>query len=447
MDARFLIHNSHLEGLDQFLAHDPQIRRLKHLPYVYHSDLLGEFPMTTPGIYTLTGGRQVGKTTLLKQWMVKLIESGVSPRDIVFFTGEIIDDQHVLIRLLQDFFNQTADNQLKFVLIDEVTYISAWEKAIKYLADAGLFSNVVVMLTGSDAVLIQEARMTFPGRRGSASKVNFHLHPLSFREFVILEKKTNDINQLMSEELYALFNLYLQHGGYLTAINDLAQNGFITPSTLITYSDWIRGDCFKRGKQEKYLKEIINAIIKHYGSQVSWNALASSLSIDHPMTVSDYIELLASMDAAFIQHALMEDKLVGAPKKAKKIMFNDPFIYHAMRHWVNPVTDPYKDQILPLLNDPAAIAKVIEAVFVTHYQRYYPTYYIKAEGEVDIAYIREEKFWPVELKWTSQLRAKDLKQIGKYKNGLILTKQFTEGQINGVQAVPALIQLLQLGLM
>jgi len=32
---------------------------------------------------------------------------------------------------------------------------------------------------------------------------------------------------------------------------------------------------------------------------------------------------------------------------------------------------------------------------ISHYARFYPTYYIKAEGEVDIAYISKGRFWPL----------------------------------------------------
>jgi hypothetical protein len=35
------------------------------------------------------------------------------------------------------------------------------------------------------------------------------------------------------------------------------------------------------------------------------------------------------MDAVFIQPALVEDKLTAAPKKARKLMFTDPFIFHS----------------------------------------------------------------------------------------------------------------------
>ncbi|MEK6731538.1 MAG: ATP-binding protein [Pseudomonadota bacterium] len=436
MDTRFLVHNLHLEGTDIFLAQDPQLRKLKSQVYIYTSSLLNEFPFKTAGIYTLTGGRQVGKTTLLKQWMARLLAEGVHANRIAFFSGELIDDAHGLLRLIQQQLSETDSLHMRYLIVDEVTYIIAWEKAIKYAADAGLLENTILMLTGSDTVVIQEARMSFPGRRGLAAKTNFHLHPLSFREFIQLKTNVLNVQSISTGTLFDEFNNYLQHGGYLTAINDIAKQGIIHEATLITYSDWIRGDLLKHGKQEHYLREIVHAIIKRYSTQVSWNALAKDLSIEHPKTVSDYVELLASMDAVFIQNALLEDKLIQAPKKAKKIMFSDPFIYHAMRYWLSPVEHPYQEQILPMVTQSDSCGKLVESTIVTHYARYYPTYYIKAEGEVDIAYVRNKKFWPVEIKWTNQIRSKDLKQVMKYNNSIILTKSHQAGEINKVPTIP-----------
>ena len=73
-----------------------------------------------------------------------------------------------------------------------------------------------------------------------------------------------------------------------------------------------------------YLREVLTAIGARLGSQVSWNALARDLSIDHPATVADYVDLLERMDAVLVQKALREDRLTGAPKKAKKLGFTGP---------------------------------------------------------------------------------------------------------------------------
>lgn len=113
--------------------------------------------------------------------------------------------------------------------------------------------------------------------------MDFHLYPLNFLETVKLKKRfaSDEVERLMNPEieptasaldiLYKEFELYLIHGGFLTAINDIARHNRITPSTFATYSDWIRGDVLKRGRQEHYLREILGAIIKRYGTRCMAN--------------------------------------------------------------------------------------------------------------------------------------------------------------------------------
>ena len=435
----FDIHNSHLEG--RFSDLDPHLRRLRNQPLVYRFPLIDRLPHNQPGIYTIGGGRQIGKTTLLKQWMAERLLAGTDPNHIRFLTGELIDDHHTLVRLVSTLCEEMPLQGIRYILLDEVTYIADWDKGIKYLADAGLLEDVVLIATGSDMVVIQEARMRFPGRRGQAATVDFHLQPLSFAESLRLKRGLSieefkklayaDLSQQNETEqmLREAFMAYLIHGGFLTAINDMALHGQILPATFATYSDWIRGDILKRGKQEHYLREVLQAIVRCYGTQTTWNALARDLSIDHPTTVSDYAALLVSMDVVFIQKALREDKLTGAPKKARKIAFCDPFIFHAVQSWLHTTQHPFSEQVRPALENPERTGQLVEACTAAHYGRHYPTYYIKSEGEVDIAYIKDDRFWPVEIKWTGQLRPKTLKQIGKYTNGCILAQQSRPSKI------------------
>ncbi len=454
MDPRFYFNNRHLEDPARFAELDPQLKRLSQQFYTYYSPLLQQLPVDTPGIYTLSGGRQIGKTTLLKQWMLKLLKEGKLPEALAFFSGELIEDHHALLNLLQDQLATMPTHGYRYLILDEVTYIRDWDKAIKYAADVGLFDDVIVILTGSDLALIKEAMMRLPGRRGKAAKVNFHAYPLSFRETVILKQQGSPaLEQCLTPAnpteaavtmLFAEFNHYLQHGGYLTAINDLALQHKILDATLTIYSDWIRGDMLRRGKQLHYLQEIIASIIKRYTSQITWNALAKDLSIDHPATVADYIAQLELIDAVFVQSALLEDKLAPAPKKARKILFTDPFIFHAMRSWIAPVKNAYEQQILTALNDPVLCAQLVESCAITQYRHYYPTYYLKAEGEVDIAYVKQGRFWPIEIKWTQQLRAKDLKQVLKYPNSRIFTKSKQNGILQTIPTEPLPLALFNL---
>lgn len=429
MDTLQLSHNSHLSNNLDFSKSDPHLRKMSEQKIQYRPLLLDELPRKDAGIYLLTGGRQVGKTTTLKLWMQELLFQGWSAKNLIFLTGEIIDNHHQLIQAINDVlennFNKAA---LSILIIDEITYIKDWDKGIKFLADLGAFSKVILILTGSDLKILKDAPTTFPGRRGKALE-DFRLWPLSFRETLIAKKiiPTNnfDIENVKDRELEKAFAEYLQHGGYLVAINDWVKSGKIAPQTYKTYSDWILGDFLKRNKSEVHIKEILSALIKRYGSTISWNNLVKDSSLDHPSTISNYVELLISLEAAFMLSALKEDKLQASPKKPKKIFFLDPFIYHSVYSMLNSSAQQDRQ-----ISDPEVLSLIVEGVAAAHYFRKYQTYYIKAEREVDIAYIQNKKFFPVEIKWTNQTRPEDLKQVLKYPNGLILGKNFGESQID-----------------
>ncbi|OGT49864.1 MAG: ATPase [Gammaproteobacteria bacterium RIFCSPHIGHO2_12_FULL_41_15] len=447
------VHNAHWESPEAFSILDPQLRKLAKDPYQYASPMLSELPIDIPGIYIIGGGRQVGKSTLLKLWMKKLLDKGINPKCILYLTGELIDDHHQLVKLISQHLAEMPDAHMHYILLDEITYVTSWDKGVKYLSDAGLLDSTELVLTGSDLVIMQQARMTFPGRRGIADLADFHLYPISFYEWVKLQGSLSGVDEMIEkgepshqqcQQLMDLFYQYLAHGGYLAAINDIAKYDKILPATLRTYAEWVKGDVLKRHKQEHYLEEIIKALLTRYGSQLTWNALAQALSIEHPQTVADYIELLQSMDAVFIQHALLEDKLVAAPKKAKKILFTDPFIYHAIQFWITKTENPYQEQIIKSIEDPEIVSLLVETTVVNHFRRYYPTYFIKAAGEVDIAYIKDDQFWPIEIKWTTQFRSKDLKQIVKYQNAEIWGKTLSEKQVEGVPIYCLPWMLLQL---
>jgi uncharacterized protein len=457
MDIRFAAHNTHLGDPKSFADLDPHLRQIQKQPLIHRSCLLDELPSESSGIFTITGGRQIGKTTLLKQLMQDLLKRKIRPNRVAYFTGELIDDHHSLVRLLTDHLESNISRSLAYVIVDEITYVRDWDKGVKFLADSGLLDKVQLILTGSDSVVIQEARKRLPGRRGKESKVDFHMYPLAFSEVVRLKNrfKNNEMKILRDsrkepgdqilDRLYEQFDQFLVHGGFLTAINDIERAGEIAPATFHIYSDWIIGDVLKRGKQESYLREVLGAVMKRLGSQTSWTNLAKDLSVDHQMTVANYITLLASMDAVFVQEAIIEDKLVKAPKKAKKICFTDPFIHHAIMNWLKPVKNPYREYARKSVSERVKSAHLAESCAVSHVRRHHPTFYIKADGEVDIAYVSAEQFFPIEIKWSAQIRPKDIKQAAKYSNSIIWSRRPRYGKISGVNIEPLPLGLFRFG--
>ena len=119
MDPRFAVHNRHQDGIDIFLKFDPYLQILKTQPFVYRFPLLDQLP-SEPGIYSLTGGRQIGKSMVLKQRIADLVASGVKPNCIAYFTGELIDDHHALVRHLSGFVEGNKDADRVYIMLDDI---------------------------------------------------------------------------------------------------------------------------------------------------------------------------------------------------------------------------------------------------------------------------------------------------------------------------------------
>jgi uncharacterized protein len=440
------IHNFFREDPTRFYNDDPHLRRAALQPFQYVSPLIETPEFLMPGIFMLTGGRQVGKTTLLKQWMAKMLrEQKKSPADVAFLTGELIrDDTELRHDIMKQLDGKSAPQT---IIIDEVNYVKDWDKAIKFLADAGALEAVTLILTGSDSAILRDAMKRFAGRRGKANRVDFTFYPLGFAETV--ELKAPDLKDVIEAcrqsgcahipleytfhilRLEELFEGYLMHGGYLTAISDWIRLGRVEPATCRTYAEWLRGDILKHNKQEKYLFEILRGIMHSYATQVSWVSLSKSLSIEHHKTISDYISILEDMHAVRVQEALAEHKLSASPKKAKKLHYEDPFIYHTVANML----ELNVGNIRPLLAETAAVVHVA--------RRHNKTFYIKGDkGEVDIAYVEGNRFYPIEVKWTRQIRQEELKQVMRYRNGLILGRQREPSSISGIPCIPLIHYLL-----
>ena len=316
-----------------------------------------------------------------------------------------------------------------------------------------------VILTGSDSRIIQTSMKRFAGRRGMSEQVDFNFFPLSFKEFVCLKDKSligfcdKIIKMPLTEEnagyerthkkLNTYFFEYLLHGGYLPAITNYELNKTISQGIINTYIQWIIGDILKCNKSENYLFEILRGIKETYNTQVSWNSLGKRLSIEHHKTVADYCYLLESAHVLHIQEALIEHKLIGAPKKNRKIYFRDPFIDHSVTNYLGSKASFINIEKNMAKNEFAS--PFVEAVVVSHCKRWTPTYYIKgAKGEIDVALVQDKKICPIEVKWTKQIRSVDIKQIQHYKEGIILTPDSKKRVLGNNHIIPLIRFLIHI---
>lgn len=412
------------QPLSDFSRNDPHLVKLAKLKLKHPLDWWRAINLDEAGIYILTGGRQVGKSTSCKLLIEDCLKKKRLPASHIFYLPcDQIFDAKELSEILTSFLKDIINDPF-LIIIDEVTFVNNWDRVIKAHADSGFFQNGVCLLTGSDSVILKEAAMRFPGRRGQADQVDYHLYPLTFCEYVTLREKNKRVD---NKKLGVLFNDYLQCGGYLRAINDLEMLGEVSESTYKTYEQWVRGDFLKQGKNEQYLIEVLSALFSIGVSSVSYTTLSNKMGLMKKDTLIDYTRLLERMDVLFSLQAFDQNKKVGFPRKDRKFHFVDPFIYRTIMHWLareGKNTDEINESVM------------VEAVVASHCQRFYRTFYFKGQGEVDVIWIKNKVVCAAEVKWANQIRPNDLKAIKQFSNGLILGKQNVQGHIDEVALVP-----------
>ncbi len=425
----FASHNLFLKNLDEFCAEDPHLATLKDLKFVHPLDWWRAIHWDIPGIYILTGGRQIGKSTSCKLLIKHLLEKKLfQPKHIFYLPCDQVDDYHHLFRIIELFVEGLIQGEKFVIIVDEVTFVKEWDRAIKALADEGIFRNAFCLLTGSDSVILKEAASRFPGRRGNADVIDFCLHPLNFSDFV---KLTNppllEIPEKNVSGLFDSFEIYQNCGGYLRAINDIYLTGAVRKATYLTFEQWIRGDFERRNKSLTTLLNVLGILYETTGTQVTYSALTQKMGHVVKETFMDYANLLERMGIIFALQAFDQNTKLGFPKKAKKIHFADPFIMDTVGQWL--ISERY-------LKEKKTVSIKVEAIVASNYQRTAPTYYLKAEGEIDVVVVVPNDFVPLEVKWTNQLRPQDLKQLSKYNQSCILAKTMTTGRIDKISVVP-----------
>lgn len=410
--------------MEDFLKLDPQLMSFALLKYQYRNLWWQALDLNEPGLYILTGGRQVGKSTSCKLLMAHCLkERLLKPSQVFYLPCDEIYDAKAFSQILRYILTNELTEPF-LLIIDEVTYVKDWDRVIKALADEGAFQRGICLLTGSDNIILKDAAQRFPGRRGKANQFDFHMYPLSFAEFVDLThpQATPD-----NKKLTDLFNSYLQCGGYLKAINEFAVSGKISESTYLTYEQWIRGDFLKQGKNEDTLLAVLRELMIIGVSSVSYTRLAQKIGVISKETCIDYLRILGRMDVLLTLQAYDQNKRAGYPKKDRKFHIADPFIFRTILNWLH--REGY-------LSEAVNESHLVEACVASHCSRLGKVFYFKGQGEVDVILLRDNQTIALEVKWAEQIRANDLKTLKQFHPASILTKQSHTGVIDGINSLP-----------
>ena len=439
----FFIHNpwwSHKEAI----LNDHKLKELGKSSFIWKPSLFNEFNHNVDAIYTLRGPRQIGKTTLLKTLIKRLLlEENIEPENILFYSCDLIENFKELAEVLLDYLNaRRLENQDRiYVFLDEISSVECWQKAIKYLADLGVLQNVTAILTGSHAIDIKNYAESMPGRRGNVKDLDKTILPLSFKEFLELQdkeigdfslealvKKQNNIFKLKTfyPALKAQFKNYLLTGGFPQIINEYLKTKDITDQSYDIYTRWVLSDLQKTGKQERVAGQIINQIIKTLSSSISWHTLAKESEISTHNTIINYVNDLERLFLLKPMFFYDIDQHKTCYKKNKKVYFADNFSFAAFYSWLI-TRDGYITHYLNLLQNQYFITKLAEQnVFNKLCREPADIFFTNINNkEIDFILKTHDKIIPVEVKYQNKIVPFDIKHLldPRFKNSIIVSKK------------------------
>jgi len=89
-------------------------------------------------IFSLSGLRRLGKTTVFRQFIQKLLNEGKEPRNIFFY--EFSESDNNLRRVLEDYFDKLLNvknlyNIECYIFLDELQYVKKWQVDLKFYYD------------------------------------------------------------------------------------------------------------------------------------------------------------------------------------------------------------------------------------------------------------------------------------------------------------------------
>lgn len=362
----------------------------------------------------VSGARQVGKTTLLRQAAYQLIADGVEPSNILYVTFDSplikLIGLEGLIKAWEEF--RPENQQPEYLLLDEIQYTKEWQTWLKHQVDFHKRRRIVV--TGSAMPLSTEQQESGVGRWHTIK-----LPTLSFHEYLQLKKvdapeipaveslthtfRYNDFERsnisARAKWLTPHFHDYLLRGGFpqtaLVANVDLAQ-------TLLRED--IVDKVLKRDMTAHFgtrrileLDRLFLFLCLHDGGILNLATLSENLEVGKK-TIQHYLELF---EAANLIYRLPRYGYGKEILRANyKVYLADAAISSSVLLRGNS-----------LLDDPAKLGAAVETAFFKHlYSRYYSqnlhfSYWrakSKLEYEVDIVVEMPELLVPFEIKYSQQ---------------------------------------------
>ena len=257
-------------------------------------------------IIFITGLRRIGKTSLMKMMVNRLIkESGINSRNILYVS---LDDYQLqknsIIEIVDEFrkINRHKFSEKIYLFFDEVTYKNEYEIQLKNLADS---HNVKIFASSSSASLLKNRKAHLTGRH-----FDIEVNPLTFHEF--LKFRNIEILPADNSLAEACFEDFLRTGGIPAFVLSGDPDYLRELVDDIIYKDIA---VTHQVKDVRVLKDMFLLLMERAGKQLSINKIANILQIS-PDTANRYLEYFADTFLIHLvsRHGKTNERILS-PKK------------------------------------------------------------------------------------------------------------------------------------
>ncbi len=273
-------------------------------------------------IVAVDGLRRVGKTTVLKQVLNKILDKGF--RKVYFFSFDRRNHQtpEMLEQVLKIFTDKNPD---PVICLDEIGKIDDWAGVLKKYYDR---NQAAFLISGSAAISVKKGKESLAGRM-----LNYTLSPMGFDEYLELKNVKTEklVLNLNKPECITQYKNYLEDflikGSYpeLNSIDDREIiNKYIKNSTLEKMIFEDIPDIFKISHKSK-LMNIFEYISNYSGDFVQEKSIAGLVGLNEPST-SYYIKYLE--ESHIIRRIFTEANFAKRIRKTKKVYVASASVYY-----------------------------------------------------------------------------------------------------------------------
>ena len=250
----------------------------------------------TGQIIAITGARRSGKSTLMKQFIKKMINSGKNTSSFLYVNFEEPKfSDYLNLEFIQQIYDAYLEivkpSETPYLLFDEIQNVPKWEKFVRGLHEK---KEANIIISGSTSKLMSKELGTLLTGRWMEIKT----YPLSFIEFLNF-KQLNIQNKLdvlsQKTKIKQLLREYLKDGGFPLVVLKNEKEEILNRY----FDDIIGKDIAERHRIRKVekLRSLARFYLTNVATSISYRKIAKfiGLSLDSTERISSYME-----DAYFI---------------------------------------------------------------------------------------------------------------------------------------------------